>query len=76
MGRIKKVTQTERIHSFMKTHKKGITALQALKYCGCFDLAGRIRDLKEKGVKIESEYIKVQNAVGEVVKIKQYRLAE
>jgi len=76
MGRKKNRTQTERILAFMKSHKKGITALQALKFCGCFDLAGRIRDLKEKGIKIESEYIKVQNAVGEVVKIKQYRLAE
>lgn len=76
MGRIKKPTQTQRIHNFMKTHKKGITALQALKYCGCFDLAGRIRDLKEQGVKISSEYIKVENAVGEIVRVKQYRLEQ
>ena len=75
MGRIKKPTQAEKIMKYMQSHKS-ITALQALKHCGCFDLAGRIRDLKEQGVKINSEYIKVENAVGETVRIKQYWLAE
>lgn len=76
MGRIKKPTQCDKIYKYMKTHKRGITALTALRHCGCFDLAGRIRDLKERGVKINSEYVKVVTATGEKVRIKQYKLAE
>lgn len=76
MGRIKKVTQAERVLRFMQTHKKGITALQALNACGCFDLAGRIRDLKEDGYFILGEFVEVENRFGEKVRIKQYRLVE
>ena len=76
MGRIKKVTQAERILRYMRSHKRGITALQALDACGCFDLAGRIRDLKEDGYFIIGEYIEVKNRFGEKVRIKQYKLVE
>ena len=76
MGRIKKPTQAERVYKFMQTHKRGITTLQAINYCGCLDLQGRIRDLKEKGVKITDEYIHVVNAVGDQVRVKRYTLAE
>ena len=76
MGRIKKPTQAERVYKFMRTHKRGITTLQAINYCGCLDLQGRIRDLKEKGVRIKDEYIYVVNAVGDHVRVKGYTLAE
>ena len=76
MGRIKKPTQAERVYKFMQTHKRGITTLQAINYCGCLDLQGRIRDLKEKGVKITDEYIHVVNAVGDQVRVKRYTLSE
>lgn len=74
--REKRPTQCQRVLKFMETHKRGITALQALNACGCFDLAGRIRDLKEDGYLITGEYIKVTNRFGEKVRIKQYRLVE
>ena len=76
MGRIKKMTQADRIYKFMQTHKRGITTLQAINYCGCLDLQGRIRDLKERGIKISDEYIKVITACGESVRVKRYTLAE
>ena len=76
MGRIKKVTQAERVLRFMQSHRRGITALQALNSCGCFDLAGRIRDLKEDGYFIDGEFVEVKNRFGEKVRIKQYRLVE
>ena len=44
--------------------------------CGCFDLAGRIRDLKEDGYFILGEFVEVENRFGEKVRIKQYRLVE
>lgn len=37
--------------------KKKITPLQALKDYGCLRLAARIRNLKDKGMKIKSEMI-------------------
>ena len=76
MGRIKKPTQADRIYDYMRTHKRGITTLQAIRYCGCLDLQGRIRDLKERGVKITDEYIHVVTACGEQVRVKRYTLAE
>ena len=76
MGRIKNVTQAERVLRFMQTHKKGITAKQAYDSCGCFDLQGRIRDLKEDGHLIHDEWVKVENRFGEKVRIKQYTLLE
>lgn len=71
MGRIKKPTQAQRVYKFMQTHKKGITTLQAINYCGCLDLQGRIRDLKEQGIRIKDEYIYVVNAVGDPVRVKR-----
>ncbi len=76
MGRINKPTQADRIYKYMKSHKRGITTLQAINYCGCLDLQGRIRDLKERGVAISDEYIHVKTKDGSMVRVKQYRLAE
>lgn len=76
MGKIKKMTQAERVLRYMQRHKRGITALQAIKHCGCLDLAGRIRDLKESGYIINGEYIYIINAYGEKVRLKQYTLQE
>ena len=76
MGRIKKPTQADRIYEYMQQHKEGITGLKAIRYCGCLDLQGRIRDLKERGVNITDEYIHVVTACGDRVRVKQYRLAE
>lgn len=76
MGRIKKPTQADRIYEYMKTHKEGITGLKAIRYCGCLDLQGRIRDLKERGIKISDEYIHVVTACGDRVRVKKYWLAE
>lgn len=76
MGRIRKPTQADRIYKYMKSHKRGITTLQAINYCGCLDLQGRIRDLKERGVNIGDEYIKVVTACGDQVRVKRYWIAE
>ena len=75
MGRIKKPSQADKIYEYMTAHTSGITALQALKHCGCLDLAGRIRDLKERGINISSEYIKVSTSTGEA-RVKRYWIAE
>lgn len=74
MGRIKKPTQADRIYEYMQQHKEGITGLKAIRYCGCLDLQGRIRDLKERGIKISDEYIHVVTACGDRVRVKKYWL--
>ena len=76
MGRIKKMTQAQRVLRFMETHKKGITAKQAHEALGCYDLQGRIRDLKEEGYPIVGEWTVVKNRFNEKVRIKQYTLVE
>lgn len=50
-----------------------ITQLEALRDLGCFRLASRINDLKNKGYKIRREMVDVNNRYGEVVQIARYR---
>lgn len=76
MGKIKKMSQAQRVLRFMQTHKRGITALQAINAIGCLDLAGRIRDLREDGYEILGDWVYVTNRYGEKVRIKQYTLVE
>ena len=42
-------SQNQKILKYLKTHKKGITPMDALRLCGCFRLSARIFDLKEQG---------------------------
>ena len=76
MGKIKKMSQAQRVLRFMQTHKRGITALQAINAIGCLDLAGRIRDLREDGYEILGDWVYVTNRYGEKIRIKQYTLVE
>ena len=50
-----------------------ITQLEALRDLGCFRLASRINELKNKGYSIRREMITVKNRYGEDVKIARYR---
>lgn len=50
---------------------KAITAIEALDLCGCFRLAARIHDLKERGCDIITE--KITTPSGK--KVASYRLA-
>jgi len=50
------MTQAESILSYMK--KSSITSIDALKLFGCFRLAARIKDLRNKGHLIHTEIIK------------------
>ena len=74
MGRIKQPTKAQRVLRYMKRHRSGITALDALYECGCFDLAGRIRDLKEQGYAIVDKWEVVTCKDGDKARVKKYRL--
>ena len=58
----KAITQNQKILKYMRTHRKGITPMDALKLCGCFRLSARIHDLKEEGHNIYKtmEYVETE----------------
>lgn len=66
-------SQCDRIVDYMRQFGT-ITQLEALRDLGCFRLASRINDLKNKGYKIRREMITVKNRYGEDVQIARYRL--
>lgn len=68
------MTQNQAILRYMKTHKKGITALEALNLCGCLRLSGRIWDLRHIGYNIHREMIAVRGEEGETKYVARYTL--
>ena len=68
------MTQNEKILKYMRTHKNGITPLQAMDKFGCMRLSGRIHDLREMGYVISSELVEVRNRYGEKCRVSRYRL--
>ena len=70
-----KMTQCDKIVAYMKKHG-GITQLEAYLDIGCWRLASRISDLKQRGYVIRTETVKVKNRDGENVPIAKYSLVE
>ena len=56
------LSQNQKILKYLRTHKSGITPMDALKLCGCFRLSARIHDLKEDGHNIYKtmEYVETE----------------
>lgn len=63
-------TQCDCILEILKTGRS-ITQLEALNLCGCFRLAARIHDLRDRGNDIITETITTQSGK----KVASYRLA-
>lgn len=57
------MTQCKKIHEYMKKYGS-ITSLEAFRDIGCTRLSARIHDLREQGVKIDSEKIEVPTRDG------------
>ncbi len=53
-----KETQAQAIHRYLRAGNT-ITPLEALERFGCFRLAARIYDLRQLGVEIDEEFIRV-----------------
>lgn len=62
------MSQTEKILSHLK--RRPLTPLQALEHYGCFRLAARISDLRNKGHLITTEIIETNGK-----RVARYRLA-
>lgn len=69
-------TQNEMILKHLQTHKRGLTAMQALDKFGCMRLASRISDLRRMGYEIGREMIAVKNRDGETSYVANYKLVE
>ena len=64
----------EKILQYMKTHKRGITTLQAINLFGETRLSGRIFDLRADGHIIDSDWVEVKNRDGKTVRVVSYHL--
>lgn len=69
-------TQNEKILKYLQTHKRGLTAMQALEKFGCMRLASRISDLRKMGYSISREMIAVKDRDGDVRYVASYKLME
>lgn len=68
-------TQNEMLLAHFRDGNR-ITGLGALRLFGVSHLPRRILDLKEAGHSLESEWVKVTKANGELVRVKEWRLTE
>lgn len=69
-----KNTQTNDILNFMKTHKRGITSMEAFERFGATRLSGLIFQLRKQGHKIQTEYVIVKTRYGKKVEIARYKM--
>lgn len=65
------VSQNENILAALKGGES-LTPLDALRRFGCFRLGARIYDLKQDGHEIGGRFVKVMNAEGKEVRVKEY----
>lgn len=68
-------SQNDRLLSALKAGAS-VTPIHALTQLGIFRLAARVRDLRDEGVEIHSEFVEVENRFGERCRVKSYRLAK
>lgn len=69
-----KKTKKDYVLEYMKTHKKGITSMEAFERCGETRLSGTIYSLKKEGYQIVSEPKKVKTRYGRDTLVSAYRL--
>lgn len=74
MGKLNLDKTQARVYNFIKNHGS-ITTLDAFLELGETRLSARIFELKEKGVRLEDEWIDVSNRFGESRRVKKYFFA-
>lgn len=70
----KEKTQRSEILKYLKTHKRGITSLQAIEMFGATRLSDIIFRLRKDGYEIETESITKKNRYGHAVTFARYTL--
>lgn len=71
-----KKTQTEDVLKYLKTHKKGITSMEAIQLFGATRLSDIVYRLVHRGIKIVSEPVEVKTRYGRTVYISRYKLVD
>ena len=66
------MTQNDRITAALK--KGPLTRLQAIQRYGVLNLWARVAELRERGLQIASERVRVRNRFGEPTYVARYRL--
>ena len=69
------MNQRDRVLDYMERHGS-ITRDEARRKLGVYELSRRICDLKERGINISDENIKVKNRFGEFVTVKRYSIVK
>lgn len=72
----KKVSQKTRILDYLRTHKKGMTPLDAWQKCGVYRAAAVICELRKDGYNITTGEKIVYNKFGEECRVAEYELWE
>ena len=68
-------TQKSEILKYLKTHRRGITSLQAIQLFGATRLSDIIFKLRQEGYDITTEQITKKNRYGHVTTFACYKLA-
>ena len=68
------MTQKERVLEYLKSHKEGMTSLDAFNLYGIMQTPRRIYDLRNEGYKIISKQEVGKNRFGETVSYVRYIL--
>lgn len=68
-------SQKSEVLRFLKTHKRGITSLQAIELFGATRLSDIIFRLRQEGYDIITEMVTKKNRYGHTVTFAIYRLA-
>lgn len=68
------MTQNEMILKHLKTHKTGITPMDAVERFGCYRLSARISELRRMGYEIATEHETKKNRYGTPVTYARYTL--
>ena len=69
------MTQTQKILQHLRDHGS-ITSMEAYEHFGCTRLSARIKDLRDEGHSIASDWETGENRDGVKVSYARYRLAE
>lgn len=76
MPKKKKMSQKERALQYLRTHKKGMTPLDAWERCGIYRISSVIHELRKKGYNITTDEAIVRNRYGEECKVALYKIWE
>ena len=69
------MTQTQKILQHLRDHGS-ITSMEAYERFGCTRLSARIKDLRDEGHSIASDWETAKNRDGVTISFARYRLAE